>query len=72
MKKEEQDFKKTLFQLAEKVTPVQVSAWCEGYVEGLETAYAICMEHKSRVCNSVREELKNAIIMLGGDIHEEE
>lgn len=49
---------------------IESQAWHDGFIDGLIAAYKLCDEHKNHVCNSVREALKQSIIILGGDVDE--
>lgn len=56
---------KFLNEIAEKLTPPEVHAWHEGYVDALENVYD-WLKEQPRVPTKVLMQLKQSITILGG------
>ena len=65
------DWSKFIQEVAEKVTPAEVKAYAEGYLEALEAVYYWLIKEPS-VKTQILIELKESINIIGGDLHGEE
>jgi len=65
------DWNKFLSEVAEKVTPEEVRAYAEGYLEALEAVYYWLIKEPS-VKTDILVELKKDITIIGGDLHGED
>lgn len=57
-------------EIAEKVTPTEVQAWHEGYVDALENVYD-WLKEQPRVPTKVLMQLDESIKILGGGLNGE-
>ena len=62
---------KFLSDIVEELTPTEVQAWHEGYVDALEN---VCdwLKEQQRVPTKVLMQLEESIKILGGDLNGEE
>ena len=64
------DWSEFLKEVAEKVTPAEVKAYAEGYLEGLEAVYYWLIKEPS-VKTDILIKLKETIYIIGGDLNGE-
>ena len=65
------DWSKFIEEVAEKVTPAEVKAYAEGYLEALEAIYHWLIKEPG-IKTSILVELKEFINIIGGDLYGEE
>ena len=65
------DWNKFLSEVAEKVTPEEVRAYAEGYLEGVEAVYQMLIKEPS-VSTRLLMEIKKDITIIGGDLYGED
>lgn len=61
---------KFLRDIVEELTPTEVQAWSEGYIEALENVYD-WLKEQPRVPTKVLIQLKESITILGGGLNGE-
>lgn len=62
---------KFLSKAIEEITPTEVQAWSEGYIDALENVYD-WLQEQPRVPSKVLMQLKESITILGGGLNGEE
>lgn len=65
------DWDKFIKEVAEKVTPEEVRAYAEGYLEGVEAVYKMLIKEPS-VSTRLLMEIKKDITIIGGDLYGED
>lgn len=65
------DWDKFIKEVAEKVTPEEVRAYAEGYLEGVEAVYQMLIKEPT-VSTRFLMEIKEAITFIGGDLYGED
>lgn len=71
LQKDNNDWSKFIEEVAEKVTPAEVKAYAEGYLEALEAVYYWLIKEPS-VKTDILIELKKDIHIIGGDLYGED
>ena len=62
---------KFLSDIVDELTPTEVQAWHEGYVDALENVYD-CLKEQPRVPTKVLMQLDQSIKILGGGLNGED
>lgn len=65
------DWDKFIKEVAEQVTPEEVRAYAEGYLEGVEAVYQMLIKEPS-VSTRLLMKIKKDITIIGGDLYGEE
>ena len=64
------DWDNFIKEVAEKITPEEVRAYAEGYLEGVEAVYQMLIKEPT-VSTRFLMEIKEAITFIGGDLYGE-